>query len=129
MIVEAGRKDALPAWKKVLELGGYVLFIGVGLESCTAMHLAEERVKLPEHIQKKLTPLKWLLDMYPATEWDWDVGPYPDFKQMEKPCLDRGMMKTVKVGNATLKLLKLKDLVDLYTEYLQKNPDIFYHED
>lgn len=128
MIIEAGRNGALPAWKKVLELGGYVLLIGVGLESCTAMHLVEERVKLPEHIQKKLTPPKWLLDRYPATEWDWDVGPYPDFKQMEEPCLNRGIMKTVKVGNATLRLLKLEELVDLYTEYLQKKPDMFYHE-
>lgn len=127
MIIEAGRNGALPAWKRMLELDGYILLIGVGLESYTAMHLAEEHVKLPEHIQKKLTPPKWLLDSYPSTEWDWDVGPYPDFKQLEEPCLNTGIMKTANVGNATLRLLKLEELVDLYVEYLQKKPDMFYH--
>jgi aminoglycoside 3-N-acetyltransferase len=82
-IIEAGREGALPGWKKVLELDGYVLLIGIGLERCTAIHLAEEHVKLPRHIKEKLTPPKWFLEKYPANEWDWDFGPYPDFKKME----------------------------------------------
>lgn len=126
-IVEAGREGALPAWKKVLELDGYVLLIGVGLNRCTAMHLAEERVKLPKHIQDRLTPPKWFIEKYPPDKWDWDFGPYPDFKKMEQPFLEKGIMKTARVGKASFKLLKLKDLIDLYTKYLQKDPDIFYH--
>lgn len=41
-IVEAGSENVGEAWKKLLELDGYILLIGVGLEVCTAMHLAEE---------------------------------------------------------------------------------------
>jgi hypothetical protein len=35
-------------------------------------------------------------------------------------------MKTVKVGEARLELVKLRELVDLYVEYLKMDPDLFY---
>jgi aminoglycoside 3-N-acetyltransferase len=113
-------------WHKVLELDGYILLLGVGLEVCTAMHLAEKRVQFPKRILEKITPPKWLIEKYPSTEWEWDFGPYPDFAKLEEPCLERGIMKTVKVGEATLKLIRLRELIDLYVKYLKKNPDPFY---
>lgn len=126
-VVQAGHDSALAGWKKVLELGGHILLIGVGLERCTAMHLAEERVTLPRHIQEKVTPPKWFLEKYSPSEWDWDFGPYPDFAKMEEPCLKRGIMKATRVGEATLRLTRLKELVDLYVQCLEKYPDLFYH--
>ena len=120
-IVEAGE-----AWKKLLELEGHILLIGVDLGVCTAMHLAEELVVLPEHILKKITPPKWFVEKYPEDEWEWDFGPYPAFSKMEKPCQKHKIMKTIKVGEATLKIVKLRELIDLYVEYLRKNPDQFY---
>jgi len=45
---------------------------------------------------------------------------------MEEPCKEHGIMKTVKIGEATVKLLKLRELIDLYAEYLRKTPDLFY---
>jgi aminoglycoside 3-N-acetyltransferase len=114
-------------WHKLLELDGYILLIGVGLDRCTAMHLAEKRVKFPVHILMKITPPKWLLEKYPEGEWEWDFGPYPNFAKLTEPCLDRGIMKTVKVGESTLRLVKLKELNNLYVEYLEKNPDLFYN--
>jgi aminoglycoside 3-N-acetyltransferase len=113
-------------WHRLLELDGYILLIGVGLEVCTAMHLAEKRVRLPDHILKKTTPPKWLVERYPEGEWEWDLGPYPNFAKLTQPCLERGMMKTAKVGDASLKLVKLKELIGLYVEYLKKDPDLFY---
>jgi aminoglycoside 3-N-acetyltransferase len=113
-------------WHKVLELDGYILLIGVGLDRCTAMHLAEKRVHFPDHILKKITPPKWFVEKYPEGKWEWDFGSYPDFAKLTQPCLERGIMKTVKVGDATLKLVKLRQLIDLYVEYLEKDPDLFY---
>ncbi|MDH5462584.1 MAG: AAC(3) family N-acetyltransferase [Candidatus Bathyarchaeota archaeon] len=113
-------------WHKVLELDGYILLIGVGLDRCTAMHLAEKRMHFPDHILKKITPPKWFVEKYPEGKWEWDFGSYPDFAKLTQPCLERGIMKTVKVGDATLKLVKLRQLIDLYVEYLEKDPDLFY---
>lgn len=113
-------------WHRLLELDGLILLIGVGLESCTAMHLAEKRVHFPDRILKMITPPKWFVEKYPEDQWEWDVGPYPDFAKLTQPCFERGILKTVKVGNAPLKLVRLKDLIDLFVEYLEKGPDLFY---
>ncbi len=119
-------RELSEGWHRLFELDGYILLIGVGLDSCTAMHLAEKRVRFPEQILKKITPPKWFVEKYPEGEWEWDFGPYPDFAKLTKPCLQRGIMKTVKVGESTLKLVKLRELIDLYVEYLKKDPDLFY---
>ncbi|MFH1610125.1 MAG: AAC(3) family N-acetyltransferase, partial [Candidatus Bipolaricaulota bacterium] len=113
-------------WDKVLEADGYVLLIGVGLDRCTAMHLAERRVRFPERILKMITPPKEIVERYPSDEWEWDFGRYPDFAKLEPLCRERGIMRTTVVGAATLRLLKLKDLVALYAEALVANPDLFY---
>jgi len=113
-------------WEKLLELDGYILLIGVGLNVCSAMHLAEKRVQFPKHILEKITPPKELREKYPESKWEWDFGPYPDFSKMEEPCREHGVVKTVRIGEATVKLLRLRELIDLYTEYLKRDPDIFY---
>jgi aminoglycoside 3-N-acetyltransferase len=119
-------KELSEGWHKLLEMDGYIILIGVDLDRCTAMHLAEQRVQFPEHILKKITPPKWFVEKYPEGEWEWDFGPYPDFVKLTEPCVKRGIMKTVKVGEATLRLVRLNDLIDLYVEYLKKDPDLFY---
>jgi len=113
-------------WHRLLELDGYILLIGVGLDRCTAMHLAEKRVQLPDRILRKIAPPTWFVEQYPENEWEWDVGPYPDFAKLTQPCLEQGIMKTTTVGKATLSLMKLTELIDLYAEYLEKDPDLFY---
>jgi len=119
-------KELSEGWQRLLELDGHMLLIGVGLDRCTAMHLAEKRVRLPERIFKRITAPEWFVEKYPEDEWEWDFAPYPDFAELKDPCLERGIMKTVKVGNSTLRLVKLKELIDLYVEYLEKDPDLFY---
>jgi aminoglycoside 3-N-acetyltransferase len=119
-------RDLSEGWHKLLELDGCILLIGVGLDRCTAMHLAEKRVRFPERILKKITPPEWLLEKYSEGDWEWDFGPYPDFAKLAKPCLERGIMKTVTVGESTLRLVRLRELIDLYVEYLEKDPDLFY---
>lgn len=119
-ITSAENGRSLDGWKAVCELDGYILLMGVGLEVCTAMHFAENMVQLPKHILEKITPPKWFVEKYPENKWEWDAGPYPNFAKLEEPCLKRKIMKTVKVGKATLKLVKLKNLINLYVEYLGK---------
>ena len=119
-------RELSEGWHKLLELDGYILLIGVGLDRCTAMHLAEKRVRFPRRILEKITPPEWFVKKYPEGKWEWDIGPYPDFAKLTKPCLERGIMKTVNVGESTLSLVKLRELVDLYVEYLEKDPDLFY---
>jgi len=122
--------ELVQGWNKLLQADGYILLLGVDLGCCSAMHLAEERVQLPPRILEKIEPPPELLEKYgPDLGWpEWDIGygPYPDFAKMEEPCKEHGVMKTVKIGEATVKLLRLRELIDLYAEYLRKTPDLFY---
>lgn len=120
-------KELSEGWHRLLELDGYILLIGVGLDRCTAMHLAEKRVRFPGRILEKITPPKWFAEKYPEGEWEWDIGPYPDFAKLRQPCLERGIMRVTKIGKSTLRLVRLRELIDLYVEYLEKDPDLFYH--
>ena len=83
------------------------------------MHLAEKRVQLPERVLEKITLPHWLIEKCRESEWELDFGPYPDFAKLTNPCIERRIMKTVKVGEATLRLVKLRELIDLYVEYLK----------
>jgi len=118
--------ELIEGWHKVLEQDGYILLVGVGLTVCTAMHLAEKRVQFPKHILDKITPPREFVEKYPEDRWEWDFGPYPDFSKMEEPCKEHGVMKTIRIGEATVKLLKLRELIDLYAKYLRRDPDLFY---
>ena len=69
---------------------------------------------------------KELAEKYPEKEWDVGFGPYPDFNKMEEPCVKKKVMKTVKVGEALLKMVRLRDLINLYAEYLRRKADLFY---
>lgn len=61
-------------------------------------------------------------------DWDIEWGVYPNFNKMHGPCIEHGIMKMIKIGEANVRLLKLKELIDLYAEYLSKNPDMFYSD-
>jgi aminoglycoside 3-N-acetyltransferase len=69
-IVETKSGRSLDGWRKVLELDGYVLLMGVGLRVCTAMHLAENRVQFPQRILEKITPPEWFVEKYAENEWE-----------------------------------------------------------
>ncbi len=119
--------ELVEGWHALLQLDGYILFLGVGLGCCSSMHLAERDVQLPKHILKKITPPPELEERCERKHIEFGFGSYPDFARMEEPCLRKGIMKVATVGEATLKLLRLRDLIDLYAEYLRTNPDLFYH--
>jgi len=122
--------DLIQGWDKLLDADGYILLLGVNLGCCSAMHLAEEHVQLPPHILEKLKPPPELIRRYGDDlgwpRWDIGFGPYPDFARMERPCEEHGIMKAIRIGEATVELLRLSELIELYAEYLRKDPDAFY---
>jgi len=117
----------IQGWRSLLELDGSILLLGVTLAVCSSMHLAEERVTLPRHIADKLALPAEAQQKYPPGEWCIDGGPYPDFVLMEGPCQDRGLLKMTRIGDSVVKLIRLRELIDLYAEYLRNCPEAFYH--
>jgi aminoglycoside 3-N-acetyltransferase len=114
-------------WHQLLALDGHILLLGVTLGNCSSMHLAEEGITLPSYIVEKMTMPAELRAKYPSREWNIGFGPYPDFMLLEGPAQAREVMELTRIGNAIVRFARLRDLVDLYAEYLRWAPEIFYH--
>jgi aminoglycoside 3-N-acetyltransferase len=119
-------KDFCKGWNRLLEADGYILLFHVGLESCSALHLAEEHVQLPEPILKKIRPPLSLLKKYPEPEWSIGFGPYPNFTRLETIGVEYGLVKTTPIGKSSAKLLRLRKLIERYIEVLRMVPETFY---
>jgi len=120
-------------WDKLLESDGYILLLGVTLGCCSSMHLAERDVDGLPQSPEPPEALKELIQKYEADGIRVNVEYpgrlcYPDFVKMEEPCKEHGIMKITKIGEATVKLIRLRELIALYAEYLRKNPHIFYYD-
>ncbi len=118
---------AVQGWHKFLELDGKILLLGVTLANCSSMHLAEDGITLPRYIVEKTTLPEELSRKYPSEEWEIGYGPYPDFMLMEGPAQAKGIMQLTRIGDAVVRAARLRDLIDLYAQYLRRSPEAFYH--
>ena len=114
-------------WHALRDLDGQIVLLGVTLTCCSSMHLAEEGIELPHYITSKMEMPKELRAKYPEDQWETGYGPYPDFKLMEGPCQEEGVMALVRVGGAVVRRVRLRELIALYAGYLRESPEIFYH--
>ena len=119
--------ELIQGWHALRELDGYILLLGVTLRCCSSMHLAEEHVQLPRYIREKTTLPPELRRKYPPDQWEVGYGPYPDFQFMEGPCQDTAIMKLTRIGEAVVRLVRLRELINLYADYLRRCPEAFYH--
>ena len=113
-------------WKSLYNYNGYLLLLGVVFNRCSSMHLAEEFAQLPDDILEQITLTPELLDKYPKPWWEVYRKPYPFFENIDEPCKEAGIMKISKIGNAEVRLVRLRDLIDLYTKELNTNPYVYY---
>lgn len=127
------------SWDRLLEADGYMLLLGVTLACCSAMHLAERIVFYPPNYVPNLPQspeppktLKELMEKYDregirvSASYPGKLC-YPCFAEMEEPCKKHGIMKMTKIGDATVRLLRLKELIELFVQYLRSEPETFYH--
>lgn len=115
-------------WDRLLAADGRILMLGVGLERCSSMHLAELYAELPERILARNRMPQALIERYRGQTMDIGVGPYPNFKLMEEPCRQHGILREGYIGQAPVMTARLKALIDLYAQYLREDPDRFYTE-
>ena len=109
---------------RLYEREGYILLIGVGLNSCTAIHLAEfiRDVYYLKNSQIKVLVTsdngnnKFIhLERYPSTS---------DFFDKLLPELrNRNLLKEVSFSSGLIRLLPIRELVELAMECLRVDPD------
>lgn len=106
---------------KLYELDGYVLLIGVGYDKNTSLHLADVRAEYPgKHNCTEHSAImengKRVWKAYDTLFVDGE-----DFEDIGKAFEETHEIKEVKLGDAVVKLMKQRDVVDFAVEWIEKN--------
>ena len=102
---------------KIAGLGGYICLLGVDQDRNTTLHSVEALLKLPYLGDKKAKP-----ENGSEKTWKYYPGPHRDFIGLDQIMREKGKMKTGKIGNAVVRLMKSQDLIDVFTELGANDP-------
>jgi len=112
----------------LLSIEGWVLLLGVDINRCSSMHIAEGKVGWPPAIVEHFRLPEEIQRQYPDTEW------YVQYHDPRKPAPEnawgkvqleaerRGLIKRGRIGDAECLLFKAKPVVELYEEFLRTDP-------
>lgn len=109
---------------KLVDLGGYILLIGVDQDRNTTFHTAEDYADLPYLSEKEFyfvddkgIERTIVLKRFP--------GPHRDFISMDRIFRETGIMKIGRIGNAMVRLIDAKKMIKVCLEVLKKDPAAF----
>jgi len=101
--------------ERLSELGGNVVLIGVGLKSCTAIHIAEERAGRRPFI-------RWTVDRQGVVRRVRASGCAKGFNNLMPRCRD--LFKTANIGQSQVLAASLPALIERATDIIRENPEI-----
>jgi aminoglycoside N3'-acetyltransferase len=120
-------------FKYLLSIDGWALLIGVDINRCSSMHIAEETVKLPREIYAHFElpeAIQQELDRaYPDSE-----GWYVQYNGPHAPVADdawgkvvleaerRGLIRRGQIGQAECMLFKVKSVVNIFEDFRRTDP-------
>jgi aminoglycoside 3-N-acetyltransferase len=106
--------------------GGKVLLLGVEMDRCSSLHLAEERVPLPPPLAALLAPADDLIRDYPDHLWGIGYGPQANFLLAQDVAEAQGLIASIRIGQAVARLFEAQALVMLYESLLRTRPYAVY---
>jgi aminoglycoside N3'-acetyltransferase len=102
--------------------GGKVLLLGVQMDRCSCLHLAEGRVSLPDNLQRLREVPEEIQREYPPHLWSIGYGPESNFLLVQQEAEARHLITTTMIGNALTRFFDASTMVDLYEAMLRENP-------
>lgn len=108
--------------KHLVNRGGQVLLLGVQMDRCSCLHLAEERVTLPDDLQRLLEVPEEIQREYADHLWRIGYGPESNFLLVQQEAEARHLITTTMIGNAPTRFFDARTMVDLYEAMLRENP-------
>ena len=106
---------------KLYDMDGYVLLIGTDYDKNTSIHLADVRANYPsKHMEKNSSAMfvngkrEWVT--YETLYVDGE-----DFIDIGKAFEEEVDVKKVKVGNAVVRFMRQRDIVDFAVKWIEKN--------
>lgn len=109
---------------KLYDLDGYVLMIGVGYDKNTSFHLADERAK---YQGKRKENNSCAIMREGRREWITYETLYvdgEDFDEIGAAFEESYPVKSVSLGNGTLRYIRQRDLVDFAVDWIEENRNV-----
>jgi aminoglycoside 3-N-acetyltransferase len=105
----------------LLEVDGYALLLGVDIHSCSSMHIAENRVAIPDEITRLFEVPKDIRRDYPADLYYIECGGPPEdaWGKVQDEAERRGLIQRGQVGRAECTLFKARAVVGIYEQFLR----------
>ncbi len=110
----------------IAKLNGFILLLGVDQESNTSIHSCEEMAQVPYHLQKEYTEI--IIEGYNGEKikvknrlHNWDKPP-TNFNKLEPMFYEKGIMRTLPIGNSVARLINAKNMMEYTIEKLRKEP-------
>jgi aminoglycoside 3-N-acetyltransferase len=116
--------DNLSPYAKLAQSGtGYILLIGVDHQSNTTMHHVEELAGVPYHMQPGLARARILVDGREIVRHIMlhAYGSPRRFNVMEPLYLERGIQRSAHIGQAAIRLIHARRMVDITLQALRAN--------
>lgn len=108
---------------KIADLGGYVMLLGVDQDRNTTLHTTEELCRMP-YLSTREFQTKTKSGKILKRKWKLFPGPHRDFIGIDKILRNSGKMKTGNIGNAVVRLIKSRDLIDIIVKKLKEDPAV-----
>lgn len=116
------------SFDRLYKLDSWNLFLGCGFNSCTALHMPEEHLKVPFREYRDFTGCKVILhdgseescrslefQRKAAYAYGYDLGKMDDVLARE------GILATCQVGEATITNVKLRNVYEITLKYLKED--------
>ena len=108
-------------YTRLADLGGYVCLLGVDQDRNTTLHAVEALLRLP-YLQR--TPE--ITFSTPAGEvtksWPFFPGPHRDFIGLDRILRERGILRTVRIGDSMVRLMSSRETIDCLVEIGRRDP-------
>jgi aminoglycoside 3-N-acetyltransferase len=111
------------SYQHLLDVDGWALLVGVGIDRCSSMHLAE-RMPIPEDISSHFRIPEDILRDYPENKWAIGYGGTPGdpwqavWEQAER----KGLIREGRIGLADCALFRIRSVVTLYEDLRRSDP-------
>lgn len=112
----------------LLSVDGWVLLMGVGIDRCSCMHQAEDKIGVPDVISEYFEIPEDIRRQYPDTHWYIqynDPRRGPPVNAWEKVRVEaerRGFIRRRRIGQAECLFFKAQPVVAIYENWLRKDP-------
>jgi len=106
----------------LLAVDGFVLLLGVGIDRCSSMHLAE-KAGLPAAITECFSVPAEIRREYPADiHLAYGRTPEDGWGKVLAAAKRRGLVRTQRIGRAECMLFKAREVVGIYEAALRTDP-------